>query len=144
MKTKKKKRLNFNKELNFKKLFIRCLLFGVIFLILGLITNLLLSFVLYRTKDPTSLLELGGIISLFSSSIIIGYIQSRINKQYYLLGGIVLGIIIFIFTVIVTLILSNGNITTNNVLLKALIPAFSVIGSMLGIKRERKRKKHHK
>ena len=144
MNLRKKKRLELNKNLNFKNLLLRSIFFGGCFLIVGFLFNLILSFFMYKTNDPTSLLQFGGIASLFLSTLVVSFIQSKTNQQYYLLGGIFLGIIIFVITVVVSLIISSGNISTNSLLLKSLIPAFSVIGSMLGIKKERSRKKLHR
>ena len=144
MELRKKKRLNLNKDLNFKKLILRSFLFTICFLLIGLSTVLILSFFAYKTKDSTSLLKICGIISLFLSTIITSFIQSKVNKQYYLLGGIILGIMIFVVLTIFSLIVTNGNITANSIFYKSLIPAFSVIGSMLGVKKERKHRKIHR
>ena len=144
MKLRKKKRFNLNKELDFKRLMLRSILFSICFLFIGFFSNLIFSFFAYKMKDPTSLLQICGIISLFLSVIITSYTQSKINKQYYFLSGIILGIIILVMLFVISLIISNGNITSNSILLKSLIPAFSVIGSMLGVKKERKRSKIHR
>ena len=144
MKLKKKKRFNLNKELNFKRLMLQSVLFSICFLFIGFFFNLIFSFFAYKMKDPTSLLQICGIISLFLSVLITSYTQSKINKQYYFLSGMILGIIILVMLFVISLIISNGNITSNSILLKSLIPAFSVIGSMLGVKKERKRSKIHR
>ncbi len=144
MKLKKKKRFNQTKDFDFKESIKRCFLFSILFLILSFIINLLVSLILFNLKDNTSFINIGSIASLFLSVTITAFIQSKINKQYYLLGSIILGFIIFGVVTVVTLILDKGSITNNSLLVKSLIPAFSVFGGMLGIKNENKRKKHHR
>lgn len=144
MKLKKKKRFNQTKDFNFKDSIKRCFIFSVLFLILNVIVNLLVSLALFNLKDNTSLINIGSIASLFLSVAITAFIQSKINKQYYLLCSIILGFIIFGIVTIITLILTTGNISNQSLLVKSLIPAFSVLGGMLGIKNENKRIKRHR
>ena len=141
---KKKKRLNQIKDFNYREIIKRCFIFSLAFLILGTAVSLIISLALYRLKDNTSFVNIGSTASLFLSITITAFMQSKINKHYYLLGSIVLGLITFGFIVIITLILNEGSISTNSLLVKSLIPAFSVLGGMLGIKNEKSRKKHHR
>lgn len=144
MKLRNKKRFNQNKSFDLKSLFKRCFLFSVIFLILSNIISLIISLMLYKLKDNTSFINIGSIASLFLSTLITAFAQSRVNKQYYLLGSIILGGIIFGLVTFIALILNKGNISSNTLLIKSLIPIISVLGGMLGIKNEKKRKKHYR
>lgn len=144
MKFRNKKRFNQNKSFDLKSLFKRCFLFSVIFLILSNIISLIISLMLYKLKDNTSFINIGSITSLFLSTLITAFAQSRVNKQYYLLGSIILGGIIFSLVTFIALILNKGNISSNTLLIKSLIPIISVLGGMLGIKNEKKRKKHYR
>lgn len=144
MKFRNKKRFNQIKSFDLKSLFKRCFLFSVIFLILSNIISLIISLMLYKLKDNTSFINIGSITSLFLSTIITAFAQSRVNKQYYLLGSIILGGIIFGLVTFIALILNEGNISSNTLLIKSLIPIISVLGGMLGIKNEKKRKKHYR
>lgn len=144
MKLRNKKRFNQNKSFDLKSLFKRCFLFSVIFLILSNIISLIISLMLYKLKDNTSFINIGSITSLFLSTLITAFAQSRVNKQYYLLGSIILGGIIFGLVTFIALILNKGNISSNTLLIKSLIPIISVLGGMLGIKNEKKRKKHYR
>ena len=144
MELRKKKRAISNKEFNFTELFKRCLAFSILFLFIGLFVCLIMSFIIYKFKDNTSLINIGSIASLFISVMATAFIQSKYNGKYYLLGSITLGILIFLVTIIIALILNSGSITTNNILVKSLIPAFSVLGGMLGIKKEKARKRKHR
>ena len=144
MKFRNKKRFNQIKSFNLKSLFKRCFLFSVIFLILSNIISLIISLMLYKLKDNTSFINIGSITSLFLSTLITAFAQSRVNKQYYLLGSIILGGIIFGLVTFIALILNKGNISSNTLLIKSLIPIISVLGGMLGIKNEKKRKKHYR
>lgn len=144
MKFRNKKRFNQNKSFDLKSLFKRCFLFSVIFLILSNIISLIISLMLYKLKDNTSFINIGSITSLFLSTLITAFAQSRVNKQYYLLGSIILGGIIFVLVTFIAVILNEGNISNNTLLIKSLIPIISVLGGMLGIKNEKKRKKHYR
>ena len=144
MELRKKKRAFSNSTFDFRDLIKRCVLFSVIFLFFSVIITLLMSFALFRIKDNTSAIEIGGIISLFLSAFITSFIQSRVNKRFYFWGGLILGVFIFILTMCISLILSSGSLTSNGFLVKTLIPAFSVLGAMVGIKNEVKRRKRHR
>lgn len=144
MELRKKKRAFSNSTFDFRDLIKRCVLFSVIFLFFSVIITLLMSFALFRIKDNTSAIEIGGIISLFLSTFITSFIQSRVNKRFYFWGGLILGVFIFILTMCISLILSSGSLTSNGFLVKTLIPAFSVLGAMVGIKNEVKRRKRHR
>ncbi len=144
MKFRNKKRFNQIKSFDLKSLFKRCFVFSVIFLILSNIISLIISLMLYKLKDNTSFINIGSITSLFLSTLITAFAQSRVNKQYYLLGSIILGGIIFGLVTFIALILNKGNISSNTLLIKSLIPIISVLGGMLGIKNEKKRKKHYR
>ncbi len=144
MELRKKKRNISNKEFNFTELLKRCLVFSILFLFVGLVVCLIMSFIMYKFKDNTSIINIGSIASLFITVMATGFMQSRFNGKYYLLGSMILGVFIFLITIVITLILSNGSINANGILIKALIPAFSVLGGMLGIKKEKKRKRKHR
>lgn len=144
MELRKKKRAFSNSTFDFRDLIKRCVLFSVIFLFFSVIITLLMSFALFRIKDNTSAIEIGGIISLFLSVFITSFIQSRVNKRFYFWGGLILGVFIFILTMCISLILSSRSLTSNGFLVKTLIPAFSVLGAMVGIKNEVKRRKRHR
>ena len=144
MELRKKKRAFSNSTFDFRDLIKRCVLFSVIFMFFSVIITLLMSFALFRIKDNTSAIEIGGIISLFLSAFITSFIQSRVNKRFYFWGGLILGVFIFILTMCISLILSSGSLTSNGFLVKTLIPAFSVLGAMVGIKNEVKRRKRHR
>ena len=70
MELRKKKRAFSNNTFDFRDLIKRCVLFSVIFLLFSVIITLLMSFALFRFKDNTSAIEIGGIISLFLLYII--------------------------------------------------------------------------
>lgn len=144
MYSKKRKKSILSKDLKFKDLIIRCSIFSIAYLFIGTLLCLILSLFAYRTKDPTSYFSICGIITPFLSALISGYIQSKINKQHYLIGGIILGVLIFSVTVILSLIITSENLSQNGILYKALIPFFSVIGSMLGIKKISNKTKHRR
>lgn len=144
MKNKKAKTHFENSELTIKNILIRCVLFTLLFCLLGFLFVLTSSYFLYKTEDPTSFTEIAGIFSLFISAFLTSLIQSKINKQYYFSSSLILGILIFALTLIISLILPDSEFDITNFIWRILIPVFCILGGMLGIKRNNKKRKHHK
>lgn len=133
-----------NNELTIKNVLIRCGAFTILFCIIGFLITLIASYFLYKTKDPTSLSQIAGISSLFIAVFLTSFIQSKVNKQYYFFSSLILGILIFSFTFILSLVVPNNEFQATNLIWRLLIPVFSVLGGALGIKRETKKRKHHR
>ena len=142
MDNKKRKRYLRKEELTFYNILARCGLFVILFFCLGIFILLIVSYFLYKTKDPTSYLQLGGMASLFSATLLTGFIQSRVNKCHYFFSSLILGILLFLTTLIIALITPNYRFSIDEFIWRLLIPVFGILGSMLGIKKEGKRKKH--
>ena len=94
---------------------------------------------------PSLYASLGVFIPLIVvNCIVLARAESFASKNtpfYSLMDGLFMGLG---FTIALTLVLSEGSVSTNSLLVKSLIPAFSVLGGMLGIKKENKRKKRHR
>ncbi len=144
MENKKRKNHLKNKELTFKSILIRCGAFTVLFCLIGFLIILVASYFLYKTKDPTAFTQIIGITSLFVAVFLTGFIQARVNKQYYFFSSLVLGIFIFALTFVISLFAPNNEFNLTNLIWRILIPVFCVLGGMLGIKRESKKRKHHR
>ena len=144
METMKRKNHSKNRDLTFKNIFIRCLLFTVIFFLIGFLTVLITSYFLYKTNDPTSYAQIAGISSLFATAFITSFIQSRINKQHYFASSLILGRLVFALSFIIFLLTPNNEFNITNFVWRLLIPVFCVLGGMLGISRNNKKRKHHR
>ncbi len=145
MMNKKKRKFKSNAELNFKNLFTRCILFSIIYFIVGLIFLLVLSWVFYNSDDPTSKIELVGLISLYSAGLITSFVQSKVNGQYYFLSGLILGLLILSVSLILSLIFPIDNaFSAINLIWRGLIPVICVLGGVLGAKNRNSKRKHHR
>ena len=142
MAVKKSKRRLKNQELSIKNLILRELLFTLLFCLIGFIVSLTLSYFLFKTKDPTSLITVSGLCSLYISVFLSGYISSKVNGQKYFLGGLMQGIFIFMLTYILCLLMPEYKFNVNNLIWRLMIPLFCILGAMIGTRRKRKRKKH--
>jgi len=143
MNKKKRKRHLATMELNPKIIFKRCLAFTALFCLICFFIVPVVSYFLYKTKDPTSHIQNAGVSLLFISVFLTSFIQSKINKQHYLLSSLILGILIFALTLMISLIIPNNEFNITNFVWRLLIPVFSILGGMLGISRNDKRRKHH-
>lgn len=138
---------NFNrnkeKELSFVSLLKRCLMFLLIFAALCVSICLIMSIFFYQTLNPNKMTNLISLVSLFLSTFISAFLLSKRNGQKYLLGGLLLGCMIFILLFIGALF-TERKIFSPDFALRLAIPAVSLVGSLLGIKREKKIKRKHR
>ena len=138
---------NFNrnkeKELSFVSLLKRCLMFLLIFVALCVSICLIMSIFFYQTLNPNKMTNLISLLSLFLSTFISAFLLSKRNGQKYLLGGLLLGCMIFVLLFIGALF-TERKIFSPDFALRLAIPAVSLVGSLLGIKREKKIKRKHR
>ena len=138
---------NFNrnkeKELSFVSLLKRCLMFLLIFAALCVSICLIMSIFFYQTLNPNKMTNLISLVSLFLSTFISAFLLSKRNGQKYLLGGLLLGCMIFVLLFIGALF-TERKIFSPDFALRLAIPAVSLVGSLLGIKREKKIKRKHR
>lgn len=127
-------------RLSFSKLILRCAVFAIVFCVFSLIVILTTSAIFYGTTNPTSKTKLGGIASLYLSTFITTFIMTKLNKEKWLFGGLILGGMIFAITLLLS-VLINGESTSNNVLLRIIVLAVSLFSSFLARKKEPKNKK---
>ena len=142
MKNKKRKNHARNSELSVKEILVRCLAFTALFCLIGFLIVLVASCFLYRTKDPTAYVKFAGVFSLFLSAFLTGFIQSKINRQHYFSSSLILGAFVFTLTLVTSLLTSNQALNITNFIWRILIIAFTVLGGMLGISREGRKRKH--
>ena len=120
----------------------RAVIFMLIFCIISLLLATILALVLYNTKDPSSFLCYIGPVVLSFSSMLTGFIFSRKNGEKWLLCGVILGLILTSLIFVLNLTFNSYGSESQLVLL-ALVPLTTVIGSLLGSKRKTVNK-HHK
>lgn len=136
---KKRKHYLDTKELTLKALLIRCIIFTMFFCIFSIILALIFTLIGFNSQDPTSKIDLFGTIALLLSVFFSGFIMSKVNKEKYFIGSLILGIMILLLTTLASLLLpSNEEATIMQVIWKLIIPVVCILGGMLGIKRESK------
>ena len=133
---KKYKKFN-NDNLTVNNLIKRTFIFIIPTVLLCILFTMLFSAVFFNMPDSTSKISLCATLSLYFTAFFAGFIISKINGQKYLLGGALLGFLIFAINIIFFLIFED-NIELSYIMTKLLIPVTCILGSILGIKREKK------
>ena len=133
---------NNENDVSFLSLVKRCALFCLLCGVLYVLIALVASIILYNTNDPTSKIPIAGIASMYLSVLLSSFLMAKKNKSRYLLGGILLGTFVLLSSAMISLSIGeNGN---DGLIYKLLIPVFSLLGSIIGIKREKARKRRRK
>lgn len=125
-------------ELTFPSLIKRCLVFSGIFFLLTALLVLLLSLIFYNTENPGSIVLFVATASMYLSALISSFALSKFNGGLYLWGGLILGAMVLAVILIASIFIKVEN---HNIFLQLAIPAITVLGALLGKKRE-KRNKH--
>ena len=133
-----------NSELSATVLIKRCLTFSLLFSLIATTLLLVSSAAFMSLDDPTHWSNLIGKVVLYVSAIITSFFLSKKNGQGYIFSGIVLGAIITSIIFLISLIYPDS--ISNSILWILLIPVSTILGSVLGIKRQGKLKmhRHHK
>lgn len=135
--SKYKKAISQNVEIGFVKLIKICLLALLISIGIGAIVTLLLSLIFFNLPDPTSKIKIVSLLSLYITIFISGFVLSKIIKQKYFISGLILGVMIFVINLAFSFIL-KVELNASDYIWKLLIPVVCILGSMAGIKKERK------
>jgi putative membrane protein (TIGR04086 family) len=135
--SKYKKAISQNVEIGFVKLIKICLLALLISIGIGAIVTLLLSLIFFNLPDPTSKIKIVSLLSLYITIFISGFVLSKIIKQKYFISGLILGVMIFVINLAFSFIL-KVELNASDYIWKLLIPVVCILGSMVGIKKERK------
>ncbi|MBE6674881.1 MAG: TIGR04086 family membrane protein [Ruminococcaceae bacterium] len=131
-------------ELSFLGIIRVSIIFTGVFCIISALLLLVTSLVLFNTNDPSLYLDVAGKAILFVSSLLSSFLLSKKMRQRYIPFGLSLGIMIGLLVFLVSMIL-KGDSTSNSQILILIVPAITTVGSILGIKREKKIKhKKHK
>ena len=110
-------------------------LFCFIFFVFAIIFSILLSLFFFRTENPTSKIRLISLVSIYFSSFICGILIARKAKEKLIVLSLVLGFILFSLLFTASLFIRNSE---NSIYFHLLIPIFTVIGALIGRKREKK------
>lgn len=135
-----KNKSNDGTEFSFPSLLKRCLLFLLVFVSLCVLISLVMSLIFYKSVNPGKMVNIISLTALFSSAFISAFLLSKFNGQKYLLGGIMLGVMIFILLFIGALF-TERKIFSADFALRLSVPAVTMIGALIGIKREKKAKR---
>ena len=132
--------------------FLSCSLIGaVIAIAISALLAVVLSYVLYKTDDPTRYLTPVALSVLYISALMGGFRAVRFNKGSALLCGLITGVLLlavtFIFSLPIKQSLSSDHSILNAVALRAAVVVCSIIGAFIGISKpnpDKKRRKNHK
>lgn len=114
------------------------LLLLLLFFVVSIVLMLASSAILFNTSDPASLAMPVGKGILGASSLICGFILSRRVGKLYVPLGAALGLAITLLVFVISLFIPNNNGVS--VLWYGMIILATLVGSIIGIKRERKPK----
>ncbi len=117
-----------------------CLAFSLVFLITASVLLLISSAIFMNFDDPIYWSSIMGKIVLYVSALISSFLLSKKNGQCYIFSGILLGAMIT--GIIFLLSLAYPNSTNNSILWILLVPITTLLGSILGIKRQGKPKRY--
>ena len=115
----------------------------LMFVINGFLVTLIASLCLFNLNDPQKVSEIAGKACLYIACIGSGLILSKRLRQKNVLASFVLSVVILTFIFLISLFVPG---TANSVLWLIFIPIATIIGSLLGVKREKTkhRKRRHK
>ena len=118
-----------------------CFLFTLLFFVISATIITISSLFLFNTNDPTKFLSISLKATLYFSVLLCSIALSKKLQCSYIFSGLVFGCMIFVIFFIISFFSS----TENSIIWMILIPAFSIIGSLLGVKRNIKpHKRRHK
>lgn len=120
----------------------RCLFFSFLFFAVAIALLLIFSTAFIRTEDPSAYLTIAGKLSLYIASLLCSFLLSKKNGQNYFFSGIILGAMITALIFIASLIYPSS--TSNSVIWLLLIPITTVLGGLIGKKRDSTKIKHRK
>ncbi len=120
----------------------------------GLLASLLASVILlfvftwicYTREDPSMMISILGMVALYLSAFIGGFIASRFNRQNGLLSGLATGGVFMLVVIMLSFILRSGKESVGFVtwLLFLLITVVSAVGGYLGVPSGKKRRRKNK
>lgn len=119
------------------------MLMGAGFALVMIVTvTFILAVISYMTSDPTSLTGALSLTALLVAGAISGYITSRVNGG----GGVLVGILSAVISAAIILVIgliSKGGISVGAFINTIAYVSISVIASVIGKKRIRKRKRRY-
>ena len=106
--------------------FLRCSAIGAAFSIgIALFLGVIASLILFKTNDPLKFIVPSALSILYISTLLGGYISSRINKRSPILCGLLSSLFVLVFSLLVSLFVP--------VSLSSGYDIFSAIGSRLAV-----------
>ena len=147
MHTKKKHPMNDKSEVTLPFLVKRGLIYVLIFFTVGLLLSFFLSIIFFRSEDPNSKIDFIGYLSLYASVIITSFLFKKGLTEKRLLGGLILGIMIFVFTYLISLVIGQNENGVTELLYRLSTVFICVIISIIPKfekRRSKKLKRHWK
>lgn len=132
--------ISYQKGLPFYKLIIRCALFTLIFCLVSIFLVVLMSCMFYSSQNPTAKIPLLGYIGLYLSTFLTSFVMTRINKEKWLFGGLILGTMIFCLTLFLSIFIRDAS-SAGAIIYRLLIILTSLCASFLARRRHDKKVK---
>ena len=126
-------------ELNFLGVLRLGFIFTCIFCAISAVLLLIVALIFYNTNDPSQYANVLGKATLFTSSLLCSFLLSKKIGRRYIPLGFTLGIMISLLIFLVSVFLNNDGASSTHLWL-FLTPVVTVLGSVLGIKREKKQR----
>ncbi len=149
---KNRKRTRLNLPAVKERSFLRCSVIGALSSIgITLLLGVVASLILFKTNDPLKYITPSALSILYVSTLLGGYISSRINKRSAVLCGLLSSIFVLLVFFLVSLFIpvshSSGYDVLGEVALKLAVIVSSIVGAFIGtgnnkkssVKRKKKR-----
>ena len=125
-----------------KKTCARALVFGIVFATaVFFVTAFVLAIILSKTENPTGHVSLCGMVSLFVTAAVSGFVTSRYKGEGGVLPAVLSALFFALVMLLIGLICSKGKLPFINVINLVSFMIIGTLSAMLGRKRERKRRR---
>ena len=125
-----------------KKTCARALVFGIVFAVaVFFVTAFVLAIILSKVENPTEHVGLCGMVSLFVTAAASGFATSRYKGEGGVLPAVLSALFFALVMLMIGLICGKGKLPFINVINLVSFMIIGTLSSMLGRKRERKRRR---
>ena len=131
-----------NENISFLSLLKKCIVFSVIFFLVFFLITAIIGVLFYNTENPTPKADFVGIISLFLASIICSFALSRTLNERNILSGLIMGLFVLGIILIISAIIPGSRDGNNIIVLRYFTPIICIFGSIIGMKRKNKKRRH--
>ena len=127
-------------DVSIPTIILNCFFHFLIFCLFALLLLVISSLILFNLENPGEYSVFASRAVLYLSVTLTSCILARRIKQKLVISGLIFGLITTIFTLLVSIFLSNS-VSSPAYTWFLLIPIFSLLGCFLGKEREKKHKR---